>query len=88
MHPMPRSKEIPEGMRKKVVEIHQPGKGYKGISKGVIPMFSGSYVRQIYMAHNGNMTKGPMFPGSYVPQLYIAHNGNLKNPPQLCIRLI
>ncbi len=25
--------------------------------------FPGSYVPQIYMAHNGNMTKGPMFPG-------------------------
>ncbi|KAI3353726.1 hypothetical protein L3Q82_004841 [Scortum barcoo] len=32
---MPRSKEIPEELRKKVIEIHQSGKGYKAISKAV-----------------------------------------------------
>ncbi|KAI3355086.1 hypothetical protein L3Q82_017865, partial [Scortum barcoo] len=30
---MPRSKEIQEQMRKKVIEIYQSGKGYKAISK-------------------------------------------------------
>ncbi len=28
------------------------------------PVFPGSYDPHIYMAHNGNMTKGPMFPSS------------------------
>ncbi|KAI3363740.1 hypothetical protein L3Q82_001204 [Scortum barcoo] len=32
---MPRSKEIPEELRKKVIDIHQSGKGYKAISKAV-----------------------------------------------------
>ncbi|XP_061107147.1 uncharacterized protein LOC133134777 [Conger conger] len=32
---MPRSKEIPEEMRKKVVEIHKSGKGYKAISQAL-----------------------------------------------------
>lgn len=31
---------------------------------GVISMLPGSYIPQIYTAHNGNMTKGPMFPSS------------------------
>ncbi len=30
-------------------------------------MFPGSYVPQIYMAYNGNMTKGPMFQGAMLP---------------------
>ncbi|KAI3354587.1 hypothetical protein L3Q82_019092, partial [Scortum barcoo] len=32
---MPRSKEIQEQMRKKVIEIYQSGKGYKAISKAL-----------------------------------------------------
>ncbi len=32
-HIMPRSKEIQEQMRNKIVEMYQSGKGYKAISK-------------------------------------------------------
>ena len=32
---MPRTKEIPEDLRKKVVDAYQSGKGYKAISKAL-----------------------------------------------------
>ncbi len=34
-HIMPRSKEIQEKMRKKIVDVYQSGKGYKPISKAL-----------------------------------------------------
>ncbi len=48
---MPRSKEIQEQMRNKIVEMYQSGKGYKAISKALgLPVNHGQ-------SHNSQIEK-------------------------------
>ncbi len=42
---MPRSKEIQEQMRNKIVDMYQSGKGYKAISKACVILSASARVR-------------------------------------------